>query len=146
MQGGSSAAAADRYLKGNKLSREKETEELVSGLSTLLLSHGVKPGDVLLQQTLQQRINDVHSLIDQGTTVTDGIQDALSKCHQDHLAKLVQSTHKLQDMFDQIDAMNEKLNDFGNHITTVRDRLKLVKSAKDKKFPRIMKVCVLSFE
>ena len=133
-------AETERYLKGNQLDRSLETQELARSLASKLSQFGGTATDAASNKSFHEQIIIGRGINEQGVFVTDQVQDAISNFRQQQLDKLNESTHRLQHVFGEVDRMANKLAAFTKYVGMVQKRMREIKAAKEKQFPRYKKV------
>eukprot|EP00750_Incisomonas_marina_P002904 INCI12760.1.p1 GENE.INCI12760.1~~INCI12760.1.p1 ORF type:complete len:183 (-),score=30.87 INCI12760.1:359-907(-) len=96
-------------------------------------------GETSLSAAFQAKADQSAHFVHQGMAITDQIHDTLSKTRQHKLEELYASTRRLQEMFDVTDEKYNRLMAFCSHIEKIQARLRLVRAAKEKKYPRHLK-------
>ena len=146
MSDASTAQATQQYTEGNKLDRSAEVAELAQGLAKCLVAgqggdvSKKSLGETSLSAAFQAKADQSAHFVHQGMAITDQIHDTLSKTRQHKLEELYASTRRLQEMFDVTDEKYNRLMAFCSHIEKIQARLRLVRAAKEKKYPRHLKV------
>jgi hypothetical protein len=144
------AAAAEKavrqYTEGNRLDRSRELDELAQGLARCLVAVGAggsgessAKGPDRALHALHDRIAEGADLISQATVLTDQVQDIMSQARQRSLDDLNASTRRLREMFRDTDEKFARLSAFTEHVAAIQARMRVLRAAKDKKYPRHLK-------
>ena len=147
------AAATARLLQGNRLDRGPEAEELAECLARCLARHHhnrphATSGGNRHPNSSSTVHHVVHAQLQAGAELarrcaelTDRVSETLASTHrQQQLQRLNESTRRLREKFDAVDVMQARLAAFAAHLARVQARKRDVQSAKEKKYPRYMKV------
>ena len=147
------AKAVRQYTEGNRLDRSRELDELAQGLARCLVAVGAggnssddpassssAKGPDWALHALHDRIAEGAELLAQATVLTDQVQDIMSQARQSSLDDLNASTQRLRDMFRDTDEKFARLSAFTEHVAAIQARMRVLRAAKDKKYPRHLKV------
>lgn len=137
--------AQEQYTAGNRLDRAAEAKELAQGLAECIAAGSstggasAKRGDAA-RAAFRQRIAHGTRIVAKASALTDQVHGALAKARQRKVDELNASTRRLQELFRSTDEMHARLTAFAQHMSLIQKRLRSVKAAKDKKYPRHLQV------
>jgi len=134
----SSKGISPTLHKGNTLSRDKEVVELVNDVARLLTEE--KPAARAAQAAFRAQVTQSAEIVSKATALTDQIEETLSQAGKGRVHKLNASTEKLKQVFAETDRMYERLQALNAYVSTIHERLKVVRAAKEKKYPAHLKV------